>query len=510
MEEKRVLELKLDDILPNRFQPRIKFDENAINELAGSIKEHGVIQPILVREIGDKYEIIAGERRYKASVLAGKETIPAIINNLNDRDSAEVALIENIQRKDLTPIEEAISYKKILDMGYLNQESLATKLDRTQSTISNKLRLLNLDEEVQEALLNNQISERHARSLLRLDPKEQQKEMLNRIIKERLTVRKTDKEIDKLLNTEESTEKNLREDIFMNKEEPKGIFNIPSSPIIEEIEIFDEFDPKEQLINPASESLDSINEQETDFKPGFLDIDKIEQNAEEINVEKPPVDFDSLLKVDEEFIDEKPEEPKDNEDSNLISGKFFSFISENDNQEATPDNYFDNFNFDLTSSTESNFDNIENIKNNEANENKIDNIESSETIFSEINNTDVFDTPKTENNEVSSEETTILNNNTFTAPDYNFNFDDLDNSQNNQIFDSNSANIYNDDYKVDYTIPGVNDTEINENATKSFNEVLNEIREYSKKIENLGFYVDLDELDFGDSYHITFKINKNE
>ena len=223
MEEKKVLELKLDDILPNRFQPRIKFDENAINELAGSIKEHGVIQPILVREIGDKYEIIAGERRYKASVLAGKETIPAIINNLNDRDSAEVALIENIQRKDLTPIEEAISYKKILDMGYLNQESLATKIDRTQSTISNKLRLLNLDEEVQEALLNNQISERHARSLLRLDPKEQQKEMLNRIIKERLTVRKTDKEIDKLLNTEESTEKNLREDIFMNKEEPKGI-----------------------------------------------------------------------------------------------------------------------------------------------------------------------------------------------------------------------------------------------------------------------------------------------
>ncbi len=507
MEEKKVLELKLDDILPNRFQPRIKFDENAINELAGSIKEHGVIQPILVREIGDKYEIIAGERRYKASVLAGKETIPAIINNLNDRDSAEVALIENIQRKDLTPIEEAISYKKILDMGYLNQESLATKIDRTQSTISNKLRLLNLDEEVQEALLNNQISERHARSLLRLDPKEQQKEMLNRIIKERLTVRKTDKEIDKLLNTEESMEKNLREDIFMNKEEPKGIFNIPSSPIIEEIEIFDEFDHEEQLINPASESLDSINEQETDFKPGFLDIDKIEQNAEEINVEKPPVDFDSLLKVDEEFIDEKPEEPKDNEDSNLISGKFFSFISENDNQEATPDNYFDNFNFDLTSSTESNFDNIEN---NEANENKIDNIESSETIFSEINNTDVFDTPKTENNEVSSEETTILNNNTFTAPDYNFNFDDLDNSQNNQIFDSNSANIYNDDYKVDYTIPGVNDTEINENATKSFNEVLNEIREYSKKIENLGFYVDLDELDFGDSYHITFKINKNE
>ena len=188
--EKKVVELNLDDILPNRFQPRIKFDEKAINELAGSIKEHGVIQPILVREIGDKYEIIAGERRYKASAIAGKEKIPAIINNLDDKKSAEVALIENIQRKDLTPIEEAISYKKILDMGYLNQEGLAVKLDRNQSTISNKLRLLNLDEEVQEALLNNKISERHARSLLKLENKQQQQEILQRIIKERLTVRK--------------------------------------------------------------------------------------------------------------------------------------------------------------------------------------------------------------------------------------------------------------------------------------------------------------------------------
>ena len=167
--EKKVLELNLDDILPNRFQPRIKFDESAINELAESIKEHGVIQPIIVREIGDKYEIIAGERRYKASVLAGKTTIPAIITNLSDRESAEVALIENVQREDLSPIEEAVSYRKILDMG-LTQEQLADKLDHNQSTIANKLRLL-IEEEVQEALLNNKISEEHARSLLRLHDK---------------------------------------------------------------------------------------------------------------------------------------------------------------------------------------------------------------------------------------------------------------------------------------------------------------------------------------------------
>ena len=136
--EKEVKILNLDDILPNRFQPRIQFNESAILELSDSIKEHGVIQPIVVRKIGDKYEIIAGERRYKASVLAGKKTIPAIITSLNDKDSAEVALIENVQRENLTPIEEAISYKKILDMGYLNQVTLADKLGKTQSTIANK------------------------------------------------------------------------------------------------------------------------------------------------------------------------------------------------------------------------------------------------------------------------------------------------------------------------------------------------------------------------------------
>ena len=208
--EKEVLILNIDDVLPNRFQPRIKFKEENINELAESIKEHGVIQPIVVRKISDKYEIIAGERRYKASILAGKTTIPAIVTDLDDKNSAEVALIENVQRQDLTPIEEAISYKKILDMGYINQTDLAEKLGKTQSTIANKLRLLNLDEEVQEALLNEKISERHARSLLKLD-KNKQVEMLNRIISERMTVRKTDEEINKILNnnSEEKQEVNI-------------------------------------------------------------------------------------------------------------------------------------------------------------------------------------------------------------------------------------------------------------------------------------------------------------
>ena len=136
--EKKVVELSLNDVLPNRFQPRIKFDEESINELAMSIKKYGVIQPIVVRQIGDKYEIIAGERRYKASVIAGKETIPAIIYELSDKDSVEIALLENVQREDLTPIEKAISYKKILDMGYINQEGLAEKIGNKECLYGKK------------------------------------------------------------------------------------------------------------------------------------------------------------------------------------------------------------------------------------------------------------------------------------------------------------------------------------------------------------------------------------
>ena len=201
----RIMEIDIDDILPNRFQPRIQFDEEEILELADSIKEHGIIQPIVVRPIGDKYEIVSGERRYKASVLAGKETMPVIIRNLNDKESAEIALIENVQRKSLTPIEEALSYKKILDIGAMTQENLAQKIGKSQSSIANKIRLLNLSDEVQDALLENKISERHARSLLRLETKQEQNEMLNKIISERLTVRKTDEEIEKIKNGSKSS-----------------------------------------------------------------------------------------------------------------------------------------------------------------------------------------------------------------------------------------------------------------------------------------------------------------
>ena len=195
--EKEIFEISLKDIMPNRFQPREIFEDSALQELAQSIKEHGVIQPIIVRKVGDKYEIIAGERRFRASQLAGKETIPALVRDIDDKEAAKIALLENLQRKDLTPIEEAKTYQTILKLDNITQDELAQNLGKSQSAVANKLRLLNLDEEVQTALLNSKISERHARSLLPLDH-EKQRELLHKIINERLTVRQVDEEIMKL------------------------------------------------------------------------------------------------------------------------------------------------------------------------------------------------------------------------------------------------------------------------------------------------------------------------
>ena len=194
-EKDEVVQLHLDDIIPNRFQPREVFDEKALKELAISIKEHGVIQPIIVRSVNGKYEIIAGERRYKASALAGLTKIPAIIRELDDKETSKVALLENLQRKNLNPIEEARTYQKILELDQMTQEDLAKTMGKSQSSIANKIRLLSLPEEIQSALLKEEISERHARSLLNVPTAEEQKEFLKRIIDTKMSVRALEDEI---------------------------------------------------------------------------------------------------------------------------------------------------------------------------------------------------------------------------------------------------------------------------------------------------------------------------
>ena len=204
--KEKIYYIPVEDIIPNRFQPRLAFDEKELNELANSIIKYGVIQPIVLRSIGEKYEIIAGERRYKASCIAGLKKIPAIINNTDDNTSAEIALLENLQRKNLSVIEEAQSYKKLMDKGF-TQDDIATKLGISQSAVANKMRLLNLPKEVQDALLYNRISERHARSLLSLNNEDLQKSLLHRITSEKLTVKQTEEAVSELLNRDKQKNK---------------------------------------------------------------------------------------------------------------------------------------------------------------------------------------------------------------------------------------------------------------------------------------------------------------
>ena len=203
--ENKVVYLRLDDILPNRFQPRENFDQKDLEELSDSIKEHGIIQPVIVRQVGDKYELIAGERRTKASALAGLTTIPAIVRNMDDKESAKISLLENLQRKNLSAIEEARTYKRIKELDNMTQEDLAKTLGKSQPAIANKLRLLSLPEEVQDALIKNQISERHARSLLNVKDKKTQLMLLDRIRNERLTVRELDNEIKKINDNDQES-----------------------------------------------------------------------------------------------------------------------------------------------------------------------------------------------------------------------------------------------------------------------------------------------------------------
>ncbi|MEK5382890.1 nucleoid occlusion protein [Niallia sp. FSL W8-0635] len=195
-----VRRIPINQIVPNRFQPRTVFDDEKIEELARTIHTHGIIQPIVLREYEeDKFEIIAGERRWRAMKKLGWEEAPAIIKNMSDTETASVALIENLQREELSPIEEAIAYGKLLELHNLTQEALAQRLGKGQSTVANKLRLLKLPEEIQEALLNKEISERHARSMIPLKEREKQIQLLQEIIEKSLNVKQTEERVVKML-----------------------------------------------------------------------------------------------------------------------------------------------------------------------------------------------------------------------------------------------------------------------------------------------------------------------
>ncbi len=195
----KIEHVAIDRVIPNPYQPRKVFSDAALQELADSILEHGLMQPITVRMIGNSYELIAGERRLKASKLAGLETIPAVIVEVTTKDSAVLALIENLQRENLNFLEESQAYHKIMqDYGYTQQE-LAATLGKNQSTVANKLRVLKLSPMVQKLLIENNLTERHARALLKLPNEEYQLMALEKVIKQELNVKRTEQIIEQML-----------------------------------------------------------------------------------------------------------------------------------------------------------------------------------------------------------------------------------------------------------------------------------------------------------------------
>ena len=198
VKNEEIIKVKLDDLRPNPYQPRKKFDDNALNDLCASIKEHGVFQPIIVKKSIKGYEIIAGERRVRASKLAGLTEIPAIIRNLNDDQMMEIALLENLQRENLNAIEEAIAYESMIKKLNLTQDELSKRVGKSRSHVTNILGLLRLPKEVQNMISNNQISMGHARVLSKLEDDNKIIELANEIVHKKIPVRELESESNKI------------------------------------------------------------------------------------------------------------------------------------------------------------------------------------------------------------------------------------------------------------------------------------------------------------------------
>ena len=466
--ENEVVYLHLDDIIPNRFQPRQVFDEKALKELAVSIKEHGVIQPIIVRNIGNKYEIIAGERRYKASAMAGLTTIPAIVRNLDDKESSKVALLENLQRKNLNPIEEAKTYQKILELDQMTQEELAKTMGKSQSAVANKLRLLSLTDEVQDALLKDQISERHARALLNAKDPETQKQLLKEVIDKKMTVREleekinpkeeiTKSDIDALLNPSPVSAtmpqtNSLKVPTNTNNTNPNNDFNTSVGIDYSTPPKFIDYD------------VPNINDNLESTANKSIDINAIKDKAQDINVEKPTTDVNEFLKV-------APKEEKKEEESNF---KFFSPMEE-ETKEAPPKQESSVSMFDAPAPTNAPFinDNPFNLGG-ETKDLKDSTSTSMDNLLAGVNtnnNTSVKETPS------------VPSIDTFNNP-----------FAHNPIFSDNVK---------------ASEEQQKENKPKySLNESINLIRETLKKIEESGFKVDSEEMDLVNNYQITIKISK--
>ena len=219
--------MKINEVEPNRDQPRKNFDEDALLELSDSIKQFGVLQPLLVRKRKDYYEIIAGERRWRAAKLAGVKEVPVIVKEYTDQEILEIGLIENIQRENLNPIEEAIAFKRLLEEFNLKQDEVAERVSKSRTAVTNSMRLLKLSDKVQQMIIDDMISTGHARALLAIDDPELQYTLANKIFDEKLSVRETEKRVKEIKNPKKPKEKKVMENAFIYQdleEKMKGVF----------------------------------------------------------------------------------------------------------------------------------------------------------------------------------------------------------------------------------------------------------------------------------------------
>ena len=207
--------VKINQVEPNREQPRKEFDEDSLMELADSIKQFGILQPLLVQKRKDYYEIIAGERRWRAAKIAGIKEVPIIIRDYTDQEIVEISLIENIQRENLNPIEEAMAYKRLLEEFHLKQDEVAERVSKSRTAVTNSMRLLKLSPRVQQMIVDDMISTGHARALLAIDDEEQQYQLANRIFDEKLSVRETEKLVKALKNPKKEVKKQKQEHTFV-------------------------------------------------------------------------------------------------------------------------------------------------------------------------------------------------------------------------------------------------------------------------------------------------------
>ena len=218
VEKKGVETLKITEVEPNREQPRKNFNEDALLELSDSIKQYGVIQPLIVQKKEDHYEIIAGERRWRAAKMAGIKEIPVIIKDYSDQQVMEISLIENIQREDLNPIEEAMAYKNLMEEFHLKQDEIAEKVSKSRTAVTNSMRLLKLDKRVQQMMIDDMISAGHARTLITIEDPDVQYNIATKIFDEKLSVRETEKMVKLIQKTEVKKEKAEKVNSFIYKD----------------------------------------------------------------------------------------------------------------------------------------------------------------------------------------------------------------------------------------------------------------------------------------------------